>query len=343
MSILMTMGTTAVISLIGLIGYISFKKVVTKKSKSSPEPQKEKGDDKKDATQSQSTTNLIKVIIWRPMGGDLLGQVGEPIICEERKDNNNNQLVINDDKGFKEDFNFNKDRVFETLEFKLSLSENKTKLERATVLADAIKIQTTLVNEISSNVDKNKDYNALDERLKLRQLKVLRESLQKETKGNYMKLGSGGIRQFEFVAIDGVLYPQFFGTRFYRVYPDLLIKKKIFNQENTIFRNEVGSLQKNILNWMTIITIAIGLIMCGLGAWMMKHAYSKNTEVTMTANQGALSCANTLAGINANYGTIINDYQRLKITEQNTNNIKKEDPKNSIGGISIDPSKIINR
>ncbi len=343
MSILMTMGTTAIFAVLGLVGWISFKKISTKKSKTSPEPQKQKGDDKKDKEQSQSTTNLIKVIIWRPMGGGLLGQVGEPIICEERKDNNNNQLVINDEKGFKEDFNFNKDRIFETLEFKLNLQNQKTKVERSVILTTAITTQTTLCNEISSDVNKNKQYNALDERLKLRQLKVLKESLQMETVGNYMKLGNGGIRQFEFVAIDGVLYPQFFGTKFYRVYPDLLIKKKIFNQENTIFRNEVGSLQKDILNWMTIITIAIGLIMMGVGGWMMKHAYGKNSEMTLIANQGALSCTNTLASINANYGVIIGDYQRLKKSEQNTNDIKQEIPNTNIGGISIDPSKIINR
>lgn len=329
---------------IGVFAFIVYliMKVKNSMGKSKdPKPKKEVADSKKNDDTAQTGTNLMKVIIWRDMGGGLVTQVGDPIMCQEKPDEHTNLVVMNEEKGFKEDFNFQKDRIFESLEFSLK-TKGKTNQEKQKLINGAIKTQEELVNNLKIKKELNKEHNFNDENQKLRQLKVLRAALQMETAGNYMRLGKGGVRQFEFVAIDGILYPYFFGSKWYRVYPDLLIKKKIFNQENTIFRNEVGAIQKNILNWLLIIGLVVGCIMMGTGAWMMKHAYSKNTEVTMAANQGALSCANTLASINANYGTIIQDYQGLK--KQQTESIKNPQIpiSNSGGGLIIDPSKILN-
>lgn len=325
---------------IGFFGFVVYqiRKSVTKSK--DPKPAEAKGDNEVDPETQSLGTNLMKVFIWRDMGGGLVTQVGDSILCQEKPDEHTNLVVVNEAKNFKEDFNFQKDRIFETLEFSLR-TKGKSKKDKALLIANEINTQEELVNSLKADKKKNAQYNYNDENQKLRQLKVLRESLQMETVGNYMRLGKGGVRQFEFVAIDGILYPYFFGSKWYRVYPDLLIKKKIFNQENTIFRNEIGNLQKNILNWLLIIGLIVGFAMGALGAWMMTHAYSQNTEVTMIANQGALSCANTLAGINANYGAIINDYQKLK--QKQTDNIKKSEiPSITSGGLTIDPSKILN-
>lgn len=341
MSMLSTMGWTASIVIIaGILLYIFLKVKKSLDKQKVPDRPKEEGDDQTNKELATTNTNHIKVVIWRALSEGLVAQVGQPIMCVEKPDANNNLTVMNEEKRFKEDFNFNKDRIFEMLEFSLQ-TQNKSKAEKAVLLNKAIKKQEEIVNILGTDLQKNKDKNAPDEKLKLRQLKVLRSSLQMETTGNYMRLGGGGIRQYEFVSIDGILYPYFFGSKWYRVYPDLLVKKKIFNQENTIFRNEIAGTQKNVMNWMMIVVLAIGALMSGGGAWMMTHAYAQNSEVTLIANQGALSCANTLAKINDNYGTIIKDYQNLK--QKQSESIKSiETPKITIGGINIDPTKITN-
>jgi len=341
MSMLNTMFSAFIFCSIFALAVWIFLKIKKGMSKSkTPKPPVEEGDKKVDPKSAQTSTNLLKVMIFRPLSDGLVAQVGDPIMCEEKPDPNNNLIVMNEEKRFKEDFNFNQDRIFEMLTFSLQ-KQKKNKKDKLTIITNAIKIQEELVNSIATKVKENETYNALDEKLKLRQLKVLRESLQMEVTGNYMRLGKGGIRQYEFVVIDGILYPYFFGSRWYRVYPDLLIKKKIFNQENTIFRNEVGNLQKNIMNWLIIIVLVIGMLMVAGGGWMMKHAYSQNSEMTLIANQGAISCTNTLAKINDNYGTIIEDYQGLKMKESE-NIISPELPNINMGGIKIDPSKIGN-
>ena len=306
---------------------------------SDPKQKKEEGDDKKDESLNQANTNLIKVTIFRPLSDGLVAQAGQPIMCQEKPDDNNNQIVINEERRFKEDFNFQKDRIFEVLEFQNRL-QNHSKKKKAELLDTAIKDQEELVNEISSDVNKNKEHNIQDEKLKLRQLKVLRSSLQMETTGNYMRLGVGGVRQYEFVSVDGILYPYFFGGKWYRVYPDLLIKKKIFNQENTIFKNEIKGLQAGLLSWILIVGYVIMLIGWVIGGSMIYYGFTKTHDITTIANQGAVSCTNTLAKINENYGTIINDYQNLKKKEIETN-INNQIPNNNIiGNIVADPSQI---
>lgn len=324
--------------------YLLIRKIVrAKKSVSDPSQKAAQSNVEakaNDPKTQQVGTNQIKVTIFTDLGGGLVAQVGDPIICTEKPDEHTNLLVINEERNFKEDFNFQKDRIFETLEFALKI-QNKNRNERKQIISVEIKKQEELVNSLKTNKELNAKYNYQDESYKLRQLKVMREALQMETFGNYMRLGKGGIRQFEFVAIDGILYPYFFGSQWYRVYPDLQIKKKIFNQENTIFRNEIGKLQGNILNWMMIIVLVVGILMMGLAGWMMNHAYTKNGEITLTANQGAISCTNTLASINSNYATIIEDYQELKA--QQTESIKNaQNPNINTGGnLIIDPNNII--
>ena len=319
-----------------MVLFLKIKKARAKTK--APNKPKEEGDDKKDETLAQTNTNLIKVLIFRQLSDGLVAQIGHPIMCVEKPDDHTNLMVTNDEKRFKEDLNFQKDRIFEVLSFSNKL-QNKTKKEKSNILSTSIQEQEDLVNKIATDVKLNADYNAQEEKLKLRQLKVLRSSLQMETRGNYMRLGTGGIRQYEFVAVDGILYPYFFGSKWYRVYPDLLVKKKIFNQENTIFRNEVAGLQKGIMNWIMVITLVIGLLLCTVGGVMMYHAYYKTADITLTANQGALSCTNTLAKINENYAGIIFDYQDLK--QKDIESIKNTElPNNVIGNIIADPSKI---
>lgn len=291
------------------------------------------------------STNNVKIIVWRSMGEDLVAQVGKPIIAEERKDENNNLLVIHEEANFKEDFNFSIDRVYEIMNFSLKL-QNKTNREKAIELKKEMKIQEALLIDLDIDIDKNKEFNYRDEEVKLKQLKIFYDSLLKEKKGNYMRLGEGGIRQYEFIAIDGILYPYFFGSKRFRVYPDLTIKKKIFNHENSIFQKETAILQQGILNWIMIVVMGLGILMCGMGGFMMYKGYYKVSDISLQANQGAITCTNTLAQLQSQYGGVIQEYMSAKQTEiQNIKNDEVDINNNAInnaiqGAINIDPSKI---
>lgn len=331
------------------MGLFGKKKEKENKSELVQEPtpvvnnQDKKTDKKSDKKNPEeiNLTNKIKVIIYRELSAGLFGQVGKPFIVEEKKDANNNLIAINEEQNFKEDFNFSRDNIFDSIELALGISgaNKKTKLVK---LNEMIKNQKELLENIEKDVTKNSKYNYPDEELKLDKLKLLKESLRKERVGNYMRLGEGGIRQVELVSVDGILFPYFFGAVNMRAYVDLTTKKKIFNQENTIFRNEVGGTQKNVLNWLLIIGFVIGFLLIGLGAWMIKYGYDKTEEVTLVANQGAIACTNALATINQNYALMIDDYKDLKTSQQNANNINNQNPNtNSGGGIIVDPTKLI--
>lgn len=327
-----------------IFGWKLFSK---KKSSSTPAPlpsniANDKTAKTKDSEIQNLSTNQLKIFIFRSISDGLVAQVGDPIIATEKKDSNNTLLAINEEANFKEDFNFSVDRVYEIMNFSLKM-QNKTKKEKAVILEKKIKNQEELILSIDDDVKLNERYNYRDEELKLRQLKVFYNSLRKESTGNYMRLGKGGIRQFEFVVIDGILYPYFFGGKWFRVYPDLLVKKKIFNHENTVFKNETAALQKSIFGWINVITLIIGLVMIAIGGGMMSHAYSKNSEVTIDANKGAITCTNTLATMNTAYGGIVSEYLNIKRAEAES--IKKsENPINNIPSVSsiinVDPTQI---
>ena len=280
------------------------------------------------------STNTIKIRIFRSVGSDLVTKVAE-FTAQEVLDENNSLIVINEDYKFKEDFGFQKDRVYESMELQLKL-KNKDKRTRYELITKAIQEQEKLIEDLETNSDKNKDYNYQDEVLKLRQLRVLRDSVKKETNGSYMRLEKNGVKCYEFLSIDGILKPYFFGSTDLRVYPDLQTKKKLFNSENTIFQNEhnIGG----YINWVSIILIGIAVLFVFGNAFWSFQLYSKSSEIGMEINQGALICSNSLAEIHRTYGVVLQDFINIR-REERENNININD-NNINSGIVLDPNII---
>lgn len=312
-----------------------------KKDKSKPQDQQQAVD----SEIQNLNSNKLRITIYRPVSDDLVAQVGNTIIAEEKKDANNSVLVINEEKKFKEDFNFSQDRIYEVMDFSLKM-HNKTNKEKANILDKKIQEQEDLIISIEDDVELNKTHNFRDEEVKLRQMKVFRDSLRRERKGNYVRLGQGGIRQYEFVTIDGILYPYFFGARFYRVYPDLTVKKKIFNHENTVFKNETANLLNKNMNWIPVVILAIAIaFLLGNIYWTYKLSQSE-TDIALAANQGAITCENTLAAITKNYGGAVEDYLAIKKEELETlkkNQNNNNNNPNTNTNIKIDPTDLLNR
>lgn len=295
--------------------------------------------------QSKINTNQIKISIWKKISPTLYAQAGKEFYAFERTDNNTNTIVINEEKMFKEDFNFSIDRVYEILKYDLKLM-NKNKAEKLNILNAKIKKQQELLDKINSDVDLNENHNFNDEELKLNQLKVYHNHIKYESNGNYMRLATGGVRYYELVAIDGYLMPFFYGADYHRASPDTTTKKKIFNQENTIFKMEQSALDKN-LPLASLITLGVGLILAVAGVGGLWFGFSKNTEITQQANQGAITCADTLSYITQNYGSMVTEYIDIKRIEQkesekDTSNINNQNNNNNIGLgdiININPNK----
>lgn len=330
-----------IISISIFIGFIIFiiKKIKNKNNKV-------KGDNQnnaQDENMKNLNTNKIKITIFRPISKDSVAQVGQPFIAEEKMDKNGNTIVLNEDKNFKEEFNFSIERVYEVMDFSLKL-RNKTLTEKAKILDERIIKQENLLLEIENDTELNIKYNYNDEDLKLKQLKVYRDSLKKEKQGNYMRFGTGGVRMYEFVSIDGILYPYFFGCNFFRVYPDLLIKKKIFNSENTIFNNENFKMLNQSLTWIPVILLIIGMLLTTSGAYWNYKNYQASNDMNLKINQGVLTCQNVQAGITSNYGNMLDEYMKMKKDELEMlkkNQVDSNIIDNSKKNLIIDPSNII--
>lgn len=272
-----------------------------------------------------TSNKKLRILIFRHIGDDLVTQVGAPIIAEETKDENNNLIILNEPAKFKEDFNFSVDRIYEMISYSLKLQSKSVK-EKGEILRKTIKEQEDLLNKIDIDIRLNTQYNYQDEELKLKQLRIFYDSLLREQHGNYMRLTQGGVRQYEFVAIDGILYPYFFGSKKFRVYPDLTIKKKIFNSENTIYNAENTLLQAGLINWIVVIMLAIGVVLTlGNGFWTYKNMTTGNS-MSEVANKGALQCSQTLSELQRTYGDIIKEYMESKRLEKIETDKNKQNP-----------------
>lgn len=281
--------------------------------------------------------NKINVKVYRKIGKDLYSLAGE-FEAIEKTDNHTNRVTINEEKFFKEDTNFTKDRVYEALEYNLEL-ENKDIKQKKTILDEAIKTQQDFLKTFDTNDEETKiklntQYNFPDEEVKLDQLKVLRNSLKYHKLGSYVRLGKNGVRTYEFTTSDGVLYPFIFGGEYPRAHPDLTIKKKIFNQENTIFNTQTGLDTNKTLMWMLICFVGVCMIWSlVLGFWTFKN-WEASTDLDLRVNAAGITCNNAMATLTNKYGIVLDDYMELRkdeieILKKNENNI------NSIGNNKV--------
>ena len=300
---------------------------------------KKKTEEQKKEDIENISVNLVDVKIYRIIGKDLYSLASE-FQATEKTDNNTNRITINEEKHFKEDTNFSKARIYETLYSNLEL-ESLTYKEKVLLLTNKIDTQKKFLKTFDTDkevtrIELNSKYNFEDEEVKLDQLRVLKDSLKYSKLGSYMRLGARGVRTYEFVSNDGVLYPFVFGGKFPRAHPDLTVKKKIFNQENTIFKFQTGlDKHKNIFLWMAIVFILIcGLWSLGNGFWTYKVMIA-NRDIEFRINEPSLSINNAMATMTNTYGIVIEDYLELRrdeieILKKNENTINSKSNNNVI-------------
>jgi hypothetical protein len=297
---------------------------------------------KKEETKHVSASKVY-VKVYRKLGKELYSLAAE-FEAVETNDKDTNRITINQEKMFKEDTNFTLNRVYENLYYNLEL-EGKEYKKQAELLKNKIKEQKSFLKKFESDDEQeriklNTKYNFPDEELKLTQLNVLQESLKYQKLGTYVRLGKGGVRTYEFVSIDGVLYPFIFGGKYPRAHPDLTVKKKIFNQENTIFKQQTGLDQNKTLMWMIIIFIGICMLWsCGLGFWTYKN-WQESNNLDLKINGAGITCNNNMATLSSKWTIVIDDYLELRkseieILKKNENDININNNNNNI----VSPNK----
>lgn len=321
------------------LGYVKYREIKENKRNERLEASNEE--------QKDINSNKVKVTIYEYMSKDLMRWVDEMIV-EEKPDEVNNKLVMSSNGNFKEDFNFSIDRVFETLEYELNF-KNKKLQEKESILNKAIEEQEKLVYGIKVR-DENYfgKYNLLDSELKLRQLRVMKDCLRLDSKGNYVRIGKGGVREYELVVEDGILYPLHFGSRGYRVNPDLRVKKKVFNSESVIFKNEWGNYFNKLVETSTIILMICSIVVLILGGIAVWFAFTQISQPYQELQVVADRQASVIASINDIYGQELLAYLRnssrvssINTQEQNANNINTPNPNLNIGGvINVNPNQI---
>lgn len=302
-----------------------------------------KKDKKNKDDSNQLNTRIVGIKIFRPISDDLVALASEFTAIEE-PDQYRNLHAINEEKNYKESHDFTKDNIYTVLSYTLNLEKgNKNKKQKLDIINKAITEQENLLKKIESNNDENFNYNFEDENLKLKQLRVLADSLHRESKGNYIRLGKNGRREYEFISLDGVLYPYFFGSRIYRVHADLTIKKKMFSQENTIFNNELNRNRENRIFTVGMIILLISVAFVFLNIFVGYNLYLKGAEMEETANAGALTCAYTMAQLQSQYGITIDEYLKTKQADLQTLKKNQNNININTNPINIDPTNIINK
>lgn len=294
--------------------------------------------DKKKEEDEKVTSNSVKIEIYSKISEDLMGLKAE-FFAIENNDKDTNRVTTNEDKFFKENLAFSRDVTLDALEYTLEI-EQKSKKEKLVILDKKIKEQKELIRKFEQEPKDgeeniNAKYNYENEYLKLRQLNVIRDGLKKAKRGAYMRL-KNGIKTFEFVGVDGVLYPYFFGGNFYRAYPDFEIKKKIYNREQTLLDQQMKVGKEGMMNWIyifaTVLVVSI-MLNVGFGYFLWDSSQDRNMEI----NQAGINCNNAMASISNTYGDVVTEYFELKAREMES--IKSnQNPNNNIdNSISITP------
>lgn len=332
------LGLTLLLLFIGGIFFLYFKWQDSKEKKRTQESNIE------DTEQRDINSRKVKIVLYEWMSKDTLRWVDD-IEGEEKPDEVGNKIVFGNLDKFKEDFNFSIDRAYESLEYELNF-KNKKLQEKESILNKAIEETELILKECDKkNPEYMNKYNYRDTDLKLRQLRVLKDCLRLDNKGNYVRIGKGGVRQYDMVVEDGLLYPLHFGSRGYRVNPDLRNKKKIYNSENVIFNKEWSSILNKGVEWTGLILCVIGLVTIILGLLMNWYAFTTISEPYQQLSYTAERQLDTINSINQIYGEDLLDYLKnnTKSVAINTNNINTANPNLNIGGvIDINPNQIGN-
>jgi len=264
---------------------------------------KKKKKDSKDTNKVSST--LINVKVFSALGGDLRTLKASYSAVEQRNDFG--ELVsINDKFNHDQDVDFYMESIYREmqvlLDFRSKSSEQKTK-----TLNSRIHKQEKLIFYLDKVPELNAFYNYQDEWAKLRDYRILRNYLKIDEHGSYFYI-DGGVRTYEFDAIDGFLIPRWHGNDTYSSYPDHTRTKKIKIQEDLIFQREMASRRFDIklMGYAGMFFLA-NMILLGVLGYGYYLGYDKLSNIDNEAIMASKECLQNTVDVNNQFSSIIKD------------------------------------
>lgn len=232
---------------------------------------------KKDKKQkfSKAGSTTVRVSVYRTVGKALRIEILKFDAIQD-KDKSGNIIIVNPEFDFKEDVDFVKEKVIEDLEYRLEVLGGKTKQEKLNKVAEAIKLQEDRVKNIrdgrliiqdADGQEQTFNVNPIDEDVKLKQLRVLYDSLKLEGNNTHEYIDIDGQRHISYKFEEGILYPIVYYDKEATLTPDKTAKRKNYRSEQDLIDTEYMNDRVNpftglgkVIIWAIIIALTVGLI-----------------------------------------------------------------------------------
>jgi len=217
----------------------------------------------KKAKQASPSKGLIKIKVYMRFGAEIR-QLRATFLANEKKDNYNTLVAINEKTSFKEELDFTQEDVYSTMNITLGVAGLTTEEALKKIAKREAKLEKR-ISALEKHPELNKFANVWDEKRKLRQFKIYSRYLTNRSEhGTYFKMEEG-LRIYEYESVDGFLIPIWHGIDNLSDYPDFTTKKKITMQETAniqAYFDGKGSkkLMINALLMVILITSALFLV-----------------------------------------------------------------------------------
>ena len=269
-----------------------------------------KKDKKKNTKLDKVSSTLIKVKVFKSLGGDI-DILKNEYMANETRDEFGELVSISDKNNHKEDVDFQMDSIYTEMRVLLNFRNRDEKTQKD-ILDKRIRKQEKLIFFLDKVPELNAIYNYQDEWGKLRDYRVLKNYLQLDKHGSYFYI-ENGIRTYEFNSIDGFLVPRWRGSDNYSSYPDHTRTKKIKIQSDHRFQKELAGykLDNKLINygfWFFAINMVL-LIIIGIGGY---NLYQQSQDMTEPYNEVAENCMLNAERINKEYSEMVTNAIILK-------------------------------
>lgn len=259
--------------------------------------------------------------VRRKYNNDTMQTIFKFVAVERRNDAANVELV-NNSYDFKEEIDpdtYEKitdlekqivtKQTLEYLELDDKLGNIDSREEKLKTISKMIKDQENLVGSIKNNkvtvkvtdkltkevTEHVKDVNVIDERNKLRFLKVLKEHYENfSSSGGYEWLDENGNRQRFFNWVDGFLYPVKENIPLHTVYTEMTTKRKEYKVESDILDKDFAEDTKTpISDFMKNIFIIILMLLIGLFGFALVKVLAYKSDLDLQRD-GSVECTYVL-------------------------------------------------
>lgn len=270
-----------------------------------------------------------------------------------------NLVIKNIDYDFKEEVSLKESDVISDIKYRLNLL-SKTKKEQKEIIGEKIEAQEQRIKEIETgkirfNVTKDKDdkdikenVNILDEKVMLRNYKVLLYCIENDGDGSYIEINEQGMKQVSYLYDDGILKPIFHVSKDERInlHPNEGANRKRFYSEQYLIDKEfqedtnnlLGSKLDKILKIAVIIILALEIfaavqLISGYKDYQKQIDDSFMNDMKRKAEGSSIDCAYWYSQVMKTNFNIVDEYYK-ELTNETESTKNKDEVINPITRLS---------